>query len=142
MQRRRWWIIFTDMTSPFTPLIGELTAALTDRAEQNRLLAPLLLALCNQLRRVLAALEKLFAGFQAATLAHAPPPAARPRHASPARARRPCATRPRAPRRPHLGRVANLRARRSGLGRRMRIAAPVPPRPALRACHAVNLHRR
>jgi hypothetical protein len=73
------------MENPFRPLLAELIAALTEQAQQRSLFAPLLLALCAQLRRVLLSLDKLFDSLHAAQTAPAPPSI---RRATPPRTRR------------------------------------------------------
>lgn len=126
------------MSSPFNPLMVELTTALTDQARQHRLLAPLLLALCEQLRRLLLVLDALFARFQAGQLAPHPAPI---RRATPPRTRRlprPYVLR----RRPRPIRRAIARVRTSAPPRHRATEARAIQHPPQHPRTVVNRHRR
>lgn len=126
------------MENPFRPLLAELIAALTEQARQRSLFAPLLLALCAQLRRVLLALDKLFDSLQAARPAPAPPSIRRATPPRASRGQRPYVRRQRP--RPIRRALARVRTSAAPAQRSTRArATQLLPQPKLAA---VNLHRR
>lgn len=83
-----WASYITDMqTPPPTPLLGPALAGLTDglvaRAESDRLLAPLLLALAALIRRIVTRFDSMVDAYNQGLLQVPPPPAPRPASPSP-----------------------------------------------------------